>query len=136
MKTTGTIAAAVLLAAAALSAAPLHPEIKDPAVYIPLREEMTRMEMKFVEVQILAAEDKVNFRAVQKALDEMELASKKIRKVMPGGGGLQEALQKLGSQLDGLQRDSRRRDLNALKGNLDRLFETCFKCHQTHAPMM
>jgi cytochrome c556 len=135
MKRTGTIAAAVLLAAGALYAAPLHPEIKDPAVYIPLREEMTRMEMRFVDAQILAAEDKVDFRAVQRALDEMERASRKIHKVITDGG-LQESLQKLGTQIDGLQRDARRRDRNALKGDLDRLFETCFKCHQTHAPMM
>ncbi|HSA59104.1 MAG TPA: hypothetical protein VLJ37_05405 [bacterium] len=127
--------AAALLFGGALTASPPEPRIKDPEVYIPLREEMTRLEMRFVDIQLLSASDKVDFRVVLKALDEMEAAGNKIRKVMPDGG-LQDALKQLSSQIDGLQRDSRRRDRAALKGDLDRLFETCFKCHQTHAPMM
>jgi hypothetical protein len=112
-----------------------HPAITDPNVYIPLREGMTTMEMRFVDLQIMAAEDKVDFKAVQKALEQMETASKKIRKVNPSDA-LVEPLQKLSDQIGGLQRDARRKDRAALKGNLDRLFETCFKCHQAHAPLM
>lgn len=135
VKATRLTLAAALLFGGTLIASPLHPQIKDPEVYIPLREEMTHLEMRFVDVQLMSASDKIDFRAVLKALDEMETAAKKIRKVIPDGG-LQGALQELSSQIDGLQRDSRRRDRAALKADLDRLFETCFKCHQTHAPMM
>lgn len=145
MKKTGLWVAVSLLAAAALGAREKaasppadpswHPAITDPKVYIPLREEMTAMEMRFVDVQIMAAEDKVDFKAVQKALEEMETASKKIRKINPSDV-LREPLEKLGSQLEGLQRNARRKDLAALKGNLDLLFQTCFKCHQSHAPLM
>jgi len=112
-----------------------HRAITDPEVYIPLREEMTRMEMKFVDIQIMAAEDKIDFKAVQKALDQMETASKKIRAVNPSDT-LTEPLQKLSDQIDGLQRNAKGKDRTALKGNLDLLFETCFKCHQAHAPLM
>lgn len=132
-------AATLLLAAGGLYAkeemTARHAPITDPKVYIPLREEMNHMEMRFVDVQIMAAEEKVDFKAMQKALAEMEQASKKIRSINPNEA-LTEPLEKLGDQLKGLQRDARRKDLSSLKGNLDRLFQTCFKCHQAHAPMM
>jgi len=135
------LAFAVLLAGSAVAAekvaktdAPIHPSITDPEIYIPLREGMTALEMRFVDLQIMATEDKVDYKAVKKALDDMEASSKKIRKVNPSEA-LREPLEKLGAQLDGLQRDAKRRDLAALKGNLDLLFQTCFKCHQAHAPL-
>lgn len=135
-----TSAVAVLLLAGGLAAkeeAPKtgHPRITDPEVYIPLREEMTRMEMKFVDLQIMAAGDQVDYKAVQAAIDKMEAAAKKIRAVNPSET-LREPLEKLSSQIEGLGRDARRKDRVALKADLDRMFETCFKCHQTHAPLM
>jgi hypothetical protein len=112
-----------------------HPEVTDPKVYIPWREQMTHMEMRFVDLQIMTAQDEVDFKSVQKAVQDMEAASKKIRAINPSEA-LRDPLEKLGNQLQGMQRDARRKDLPALKGGLDRLFETCFKCHQAHAPLM
>jgi hypothetical protein len=135
------LACAVLLAGSAIAAekavqkeAPAHLSITDPKVYIPLREGMTALEMRFVDLQIMAVEDKVDYKAVKKALEDMEASTRKVRRVNPSQA-LNEPLEKLAGQIDGLQRDARRKDLAALKGNLDLLFQTCFKCHQAHAPL-
>lgn len=112
-----------------------HSSITDPKVYIPLREQMTSMEIKFVDVQIMAAADEVDFKAIQKALAEMEASSKKIRQINPSEA-IRDPLEKLTSQLQDLQRSAKRKDLTLLKGRLDGLFASCFKCHQTHAPLM
>ena len=136
-----TFIAATLLIVGALGAEQAAPKadghrmITDPKVYIPLREQMTTMEMKFVDVQIMAAEDKIDFKALQKALDQMKTASKKIQAINPSDS-LTEPLQKLSGQIDGLQHDTKRKDRAMLKGHLDLVFETCFKCHQAHAPLM
>lgn len=134
----GILVVSALCAAAAVTAkenTKVHDKITDPKVYIPLREEMTAMEMKFVDIQILAASDKIDYKAIQKGLEEMEASSKKIRAINPKET-LREPLEKLTSQLSGLQRSARKKDKETLKANLDGLFETCFKCHQSHAPMM
>lgn len=112
-----------------------HAKITDPNIYIPLRENMTEMELKFVDIQILSAADAIDFKAIQKGLDQMEAAAKKIRSINPKEN-MREPLAKLSDQLGSLKRDVRRKDAASLKANLDRLFETCFKCHQAHAPLM
>src|SRR5262249_32706626 len=99
------------------------------------REQMTRMEMKFVDVQILAAGDKVDYEAIRRSLEQMEDAAARIKKVNPSDA-LVEPLKKLTDQLATLKKDARSKHLDALKGHMDLVFETCFKCHQAHAPIM
>jgi len=112
-----------------------HSGITDPKIYIPLREEMTHMEIKFVELEMLAATKPLDYAAIEASLQTMTESSKKIRSVNQSEV-LKEPLKNLTEQLTLLKKDVRGRDAETIKNHLDRLYQTCFRCHETHVPKM
>jgi len=123
----------LLLCAPTVSAS--HDSITDPEVYIPLREEMTHMEIRFVELELLTASQPIDYAAIETSLKKMAASSKKIREVNRNEV-LKESLKNLADQVTLLEKEIHGKDAKTIRKRLDRLYQNCFRCHETHAPRM
>ena len=112
-----------------------HGRFKDPKVYIPLREEMTRMEMGYVNLEMLSSGDTIKDEEIIVSIEKMQDALGKIQKINPDER-LTEALGKLSQQLTDLKRQKPSQNPKLFKLGLDQMFQTCFRCHSQHAPLM
>ncbi len=131
------VSGAVLAAALGLEARleKTHAQATDPQTVLKLRDKMTDMETRFLELQILIKSSHVDFDKVGVALTEFQRTAEGIQKVNPEKA-LDKPLQDLAGQISGLQKYVKRQDPISLRSGIDGLYDSCFKCHSTHAPLM
>jgi len=105
---------------------------ESPKTVIEIRNAMTRLETHFLNLLELAQLVEPNRKTIRNEVLNFENASKRIRRINISEG-LSKDLGKLESEIRKLKREAWRDDLTPFRKRLDGLYETCFKCHATHA---
>ncbi len=110
-----------------------HPEGSSVEATVPLREAMTRMEAQYLKLAILSSESAMDYNALREGLDNMQSAAQRARKINTNQA-LDQPLKDLSGRVSRLNRFLEKQDPIRLKKGIDGLYDSCFRCHEAHAP--
>ncbi len=116
---------------------PPHSKSKKLKVSSALRQNMTLMEGQYINLQILTKSNGMDYDQILKALEKMEGHAQKIRQINGKSDAneiLDQPLVDLDSQIAGLKKYIVSRNPIRLRKGIDRLYSSCFRCHEAHAP--
>lgn len=98
-----------------------------------VRNAMSRLETHFLNLQNLSEKAEPDAKMVRNEVLNFEDAAKRIRRISVSDQ-LGKDLDKLEGEIRKLKKEAWKEDLAPFRRRLDGLYETCFKCHATHAP--
>jgi hypothetical protein len=98
-----------------------------------LRQNMTLMEGRYINLQILTNSNGVNYDRILKSLDQMQVYAGKIR-LINTNKDLDRPLVDLDKQIGSLKKYAVQQNPIRLRKGIDNLYSTCFRCHEAHAP--
>lgn len=110
-----------------------HSSVNDPKLVLQVRQEMSRLEGGFVEIETHNTAGQVDYDKILKALEQMDAAARTIQRVIAN----QEwtpLLKDLSSQLQRVRRSASKQDPITMRKNIDAMYDSCFRCHAANAP--
>ena len=110
-----------------------HSSVNDPTLVMQVRQEMSRLEGGFVEIEPHNTAGQVDYDKILKAVENMEAAARTIQRVI-ANKEWSPLLKDLNSQLQSVRRSSNRQDPITLRKNIDAMYDACFHCHASNAP--
>ncbi|QQR79931.1 MAG: hypothetical protein IPJ69_11385 [Deltaproteobacteria bacterium] len=104
---------------------------RDPNL-IKIRQQMSRMESNYFNLEILANSKVLNFDEVNRTLEDMEDMARKMR-ASSARKELDQSLKDLSKQIGDLKKEVKQEDPIHLRKGIDEIYQSCFRCHSLHA---
>jgi len=111
---------------------PFDPEKHDPEVLYKIKDQMMQMSYQWIDLQIMAAQTSANQSEIHSTLNTMEKSAKKIKNLNKNKE-LDGYMVSLIGRMQLMKQNNKKKDMVALKQNLDFMSDTCFKCHSANA---
>lgn len=110
-----------------------HSQINNPMLVMQLHQQMDFLRNKFGQLEDDYSQDVIDYARVAEAVKQMDATRMTIRKIVPDKEWT-DPLLGLSRGLRSIQKAAEEEDSKILRGALDNLYNSCFRCHSANAP--